>query len=202
MWIRSSGGYQVAGLVASAVTLLLAPRFMPVSYSWVAHTTSESAAQGVPGAWLARVGLTAFGATVVSIAVAVRTRWGSWAVGLHALFGLLLVAAAVFSARSWDETLPYSSLEDLVHSVAATLMGFAFAIGVTVVALGRWRQRARWGAVDLLAVTASVGLPLGMAAAPAVAGALQRAMFAIAYLWYGLEAVAPPHRAPGDAAVP
>ncbi len=55
---RPAIGAILGFLVASATSLALAPTLMPESYSWVSHTTSESAAQGV-GAWLARlVGLT------------------------------------------------------------------------------------------------------------------------------------------------
>ena len=39
------------------------------------------------------------------------------------------------------------------------------------------------------AVTASVVLPLAMASGIGLTGALQRMLFLVAYLWYGLEAV-------------
>jgi TRAP-type C4-dicarboxylate transport system permease small subunit len=65
---RPGGGPAIAGLVASALALALAPLLLPTSYSWVAHTTSESAAQGVPGSWLARVGFLVFGAAVLATA--------------------------------------------------------------------------------------------------------------------------------------
>jgi hypothetical protein len=47
---------------------------------------------------------------------------------------------------------------------------------------------AGWWLLDAVVVTASVVLPLGMAAWPEIDGLLQRAMFAIAYLRYGAEA--------------
>ncbi len=49
----------IALLVVSAVALAVAPVLMPAGYDWVAHTTSESAAQGVAGAWVARLGFVA-----------------------------------------------------------------------------------------------------------------------------------------------
>jgi hypothetical protein len=199
MRIEHGGRLAVAGLAASALMLGLAPLLMPASYSWVAHTTSESAAQGVPGAWLARGGFLSFGASVVTIAYAARGRWGPWAVGLHATFGLLLVAAGTFSARPWDGQVPFSELEDLLHSVAATAMGFAFAVGVTVVALERWRRDGGWRVLDLAAVTASVALPLAMAGATGLTGVFQRAMFLVAYGWYGREAVRSGREAHGGA---
>jgi hypothetical protein len=53
-------------LTVSALALAVAPMLMPESYSWVVHTTSESAAQGVNGAWLARLGFVAFGFAVLA----------------------------------------------------------------------------------------------------------------------------------------
>jgi hypothetical protein len=193
------GGLAAAGLAASALMLGLAPLLLPASYSWVVHTTSESAAQGVSGAWLARGGFLSFGVTVVMIAYVARGRWGRWAVGLHTTFGLLMVAAGIFSARPWDGQVPFSELEDLLHSVAATVMGFAFAVGVTVVALERWRRGSGWQVMDLAAVTASVALPLAMAGATGLTGVFQRAMFLVAYVWYGREAVRSGREAHGGA---
>ena len=130
----------------------------------------------------------AFGLTVVMVAFIAQGRWGRWAVGLHTTFGVLMMAAGVFSARSWDEQMTFSQLEDLLHSVAATGMGFAFAGGVALVALQRWKGYEGWRVIDIVAVTASVALPLAMLGAPGLTGVFQRAMFLVAYLWYGLEA--------------
>jgi hypothetical protein len=178
----------VAGLVASATALALAPALLPDSYSWVVPTTNEPAAQGVPGGWLARVGFLLFGGAVLAATSLARDRWDRPATALHAAFGLLLVAAATFSVRPWDPQLPFSATEDLLHSIAATAMGFAFALGVAAVARVRWRRTGSWRPFDLVAVGASVVFPLGMAAVPGGAGALQRAMFVVAYVWYGIEA--------------
>jgi hypothetical protein len=175
-------------LAASAVTVAAAPLLMPESYSWVAHTTSESAAQGVTGAWLARLGFASFGIGVAALSVLARARWGSLATSMHVAFGILMVAAAAFSARSWDPAVAFDPTEDVLHSAAATGMGFAFAFGVAAAA---WRARSidgRLRMLDVVAVAASVVLPLGMMAMGELAGLLQRLMFAIAYGWYGVEA--------------
>jgi TRAP-type C4-dicarboxylate transport system permease small subunit len=75
--------------LVAILSLALAPLLMPAGYDWVRHTTSESAAQGLDGAWLARLGFVAFGLAV------------------------LMVATAAFSTRPWDPELPYSRVEDL-----------------------------------------------------------------------------------------
>jgi hypothetical protein len=179
----------LAGLVGSTVALGIAPALMPDSYSWVEHTTSQSAAQGVEGAWLARLGFLLFGLTVLWLARTARRRWGVMGVTLHGAFGIAIVATATFSTRSWVAGAAFDPVEDLLHSIAATGMGFAFAIGIANVAVRRPSgSMLAWG-FDVLAIAASVLLPLGMMAFTGHAGALQRLMFLIAYVWYGVEAV-------------
>lgn len=173
-------------LILSALALLLAPLNLPASYSWLRHTTSESAAQGVVGAWLARLGFLIFGLTVLWLAGRFLDNWPRPVRWLHGAFGLFMVGTAVFSSRPWLPNLPYDPVEDALHSFTATAMGFAFAIGV---GLRLWhRQNGRWGRVlDVAAVAASVAIPLAMSALPNWDGLLQRGMFATAYLWYGYE---------------
>jgi hypothetical protein len=178
----------LAGLCGSAAAVATAPVLMPASYSWLSNTTSESAAQGISGAWLARLGFLSFGLSVMALAF-VRTRqWGRWSTALHYAFGTFMAAAAAFSTRPWNGT-SYDRTEDALHSVAATAMGFAFAAGVVAAAVHRGR-RARIGGLvlDVVAVAASVVVPLAMSAWPAADGALQRFMFAVAYVWYATAA--------------
>jgi putative copper export protein len=188
--LRTTGPAVVlTGLAASAVALATAPALMPPGYSWVSHTTSESAAQGVQGAWLARIGFVLLGLSVVLLAMIRRQRWGPWATALHASFGALLIAVAAFSHRPWMAGEDFDRVEDILHSIAATAMGFAFVGGVVVTALMRSRGDAWPRAFDIMAVAASVAIPLGMAARPDIEGVLQRLMFVVAYAWYAAEAV-------------
>jgi hypothetical protein len=180
----------VVALGASLTALAAAPLLLASSYSWVAHTTSEAAGQGVDGAWLARVGFVAFAGGVVAVTALRARAWGRLGSSAHLVFAGCLVVVALAAARSWEPSAADDLTEDLVHSVAATVMGFAFAIGVGAVG---WR-RARIVPGDLVAVTASVVLPLGMLALPTAAGLFQRVMFLCAYGWYLAEASSWPAR--------
>lgn len=172
----------------SAVSLAVAPLLMPDGYSWISNTTSESAAQGIDGAWLARLGFLLFGFAVLG-SVALSGWWGLGARWAHAGFAVCMIGAAAFSTRYPDSSVPYVEVEDLLHSVVATVMGFLFAAGVAVVAF-RWiRAERRARLVDVVALIASVAIPLAMAAWPDGAGLLQRVMFAVAYAWYVLTTV-------------
>jgi hypothetical protein len=177
----------VVMFVGSAVALGVAPVAMPESYSWVQHTTSESAAQGVPGAWIARLGFLLFGLGVLWQSSQAGPMWRRPATALHVGFGVCMTAVAAFSARPWYPAAIFDRTEDLLHSAFATAMGFAFAFGVLAVAGGRRRGR-RSRPLDVVAVVAAVALPLAMTAWGSGAGVFQRTMFVIAYLWYGHEA--------------
>jgi hypothetical protein len=166
----------------------MAPALLPGNYSWVEHTTSEAAAQGVEGAWLARLGFLLFGFAVLLLA-ATLLRGASWlSRALITAFGVMMIAAAAFSHRSWQNEVPFDAFEDGLHSVAATALGFAFAFAVLARSFGRPRTQLgrRW--LDAAAVISSVAIPIAMTAMPAIDGLLQRAMFLAAYVWFGVEA--------------
>lgn len=175
-------------LIISALALLLAPLNMPASYSWLQHTTSESAAQGVRGAWLARLGFLTFGLTVLWMSGSLMAGWPRLTRWLLGVFGLMMVATAVFSTRPWLPNLPFDPIEDALHSFTASAMGFAFAAGIGVRLWQRYQKGQRAGRIlDVVAIAASFLIPLSMMALPNWDGLLQRIMFATAYIWYARE---------------
>jgi hypothetical membrane protein len=186
---RPSAELAILGLLLTSFLLLaLAPLVLDDSYSWLEHTTSQAGAQRVRGAWMARSGFLLLGLAVLWLAHRRAGRWRQPSTALHAVFGACLAGVAAFSLRSWDDTVPFDRTEDLLHSVAATAMGFAFAFGIAS-ARWTWGRRPQLRTFDVLAIGASVVLPLAMVALGEYAGAFQRAMFAIAYVWYATEVV-------------
>ncbi len=67
---RGDAWVVVACLAASVIALGVAPAVVGDGYSVVEHTTSESAAQRLDGAWAGRLGFLAFGFGVFWLAVA------------------------------------------------------------------------------------------------------------------------------------
>jgi hypothetical protein len=175
-------------LLLSAAALLTAPWLMPPGYSWLTHTTSESAAQALEGAWLARLGFILFGLAVVWLASFKVPVWARTAVWFHLAFGVCMVGTAAFSHAPWLEGIPFDPVEDFLHSLTATVMGFAFAFGVVVRFLQREKRDRVGRLLDVTAVAAATILPILMATQPEIIGLLQRTMFSIAYIWYGREA--------------
>ena len=194
-------------LACSAVAIFATPLAMPSDYRWLAHTTSEAAGQGVVGAWLPRAGFLLFGVGVALLAGARRTTWARAVWALHLVFAYCMLAAAAFASKAWGEAPVYGRVEDFLHSAAATIMGFAFTLGVLLRLLQRRVQadessgRVSLAAslVDVAAIAVATLCSLGMAALPDQRGLLQRAIFAGGYLWYAREAwtigAAPQHDA-------
>lgn len=185
---RRTATSALVALAAATLCLGVAPLAMPQDYSWVSRSISESAAQGIDGAWVARTGFLLMGVGSLLTALSSRDRWRVPGSVLLGLYGMLMMGAAAFSTRSWRPDMGYDALESTLHSTVATAIGFCYALGVLAVVLSDrtmpWGQRA----LGVVAVTSSVALPLGMLAAPAIAGVLQRTMFAIALLWLAVEA--------------
>jgi hypothetical protein len=184
---RSRQAGILALLALSATCLALAPLALPPSYSWILHTTSEAAAQRVAGAWVTRSGFLLFGFAVLWLTSFAGRRWGRWGALLLGTFGVMMLMTAAFSHRPWVPDAPFDHFEDLLHSVTATSMGFAFAAGVVAVGVGRSDASRLDRSGDTLAVIASVVIPMAMSQGTALTGALQRLMFLVAYIWYARE---------------
>ncbi len=106
----------------------------------------------------------------------------------HTAFGSLMICAAVFSSRPWQDGARYHEIEDLLHSVAASTMGVAFGLGVVATTVARRPEGV--GILGPVSAAASVAIPVAMTVWDDAAGLLQRTMFAIAYAWYATETVA------------
>jgi len=179
----------VALLVVSAVTVVMAARAMPEGYSWRAHSISESAAQGLRSAWIARLGFLCFGFAVAALALTARGQWGRAAFGMHLAFAVCMFGTATFSHRPWFNDVPFDPFEDFLHSVTATAMGFAFSLGVLARFFARGPGDAGRQVLDVVALALAAAMPFLAEAGPSYAGLVQRVMFATGYLWYGAEAM-------------
>jgi len=179
----------VVGLLAGSLLLLaVAPAFIPDSYNWVAQTTSEAAGQGVANAWIARTGFLFLGAGVILLAGLAGRRWGVAGRIVFRLYGVGMLATAVYSNKPWED-IPYVEFEDVLHSWASGVVGVSFICGVLVVMLRRpLADRAR-RALDWGAIGVAVGGSVLVFSVPDLSGAAQRAMFLVAYAWFAGEAL-------------
>jgi hypothetical protein len=177
----------LALLILSALSIGTAPLIMPLGYSWLALSVSESAAQGLNGAWLARLGFILYGLAVIRISISLRTIWPRGSYWAHIVFGLCMLWTAAFSHKPWLPNVPSDAMEDFLHSVTATGMGLAFTVGVAIRLLQRRQYHIPGIAIDTLALNAAIVVPMAMPNAESLTGILQRSMFAVGYIWYGRE---------------
>lgn len=178
-------------LLASASLIALAPLAMPTGYSWLSNSISESAAQGLRDAWIARLGFLLFGMAVLWLALSRKTIWARGTYWMQLVFAMCMLGTAAFSHQPWLAGVPSDPFEDLLHSITATGMGFAFTFGVVVRFMQRSRHELFARLIDIVAIVAATLLsPVGVML-PSVAGLLQRVMFVVAYFWFAYEALNP-----------
>ncbi len=151
---------------------------MPDSYSWVEHGTSESGAQGIDGAWVARAGFILFGLSVLWLLRLRSSAWGPIASLVHLGFGVSMFGVAAFSTKPWEDGAVYVESEDWLHSLFAGIIGFV--AGVVTLIIVRRNRGLRASIPDWIAVAITGTLPLAMDSD--IWGALQRIMFLTAGL--------------------
>ncbi len=176
-------------LLASAFCVIAGTMAMPDGYIWLKHSISESAAQGMEAAWIARFSFLLYGCAVLWLAVFLRSVWARSVYWMHMVFALSMIGTAAFSHKPWIEGVPFDAFEDFLHSLTATGMGFAFSFGVLFRFLQRKRGEQLNKLFDIAALAvATVSTPMGIML-PSIPGLIQRIMFAVAYLWYAHEAL-------------
>lgn len=170
----------VVGCTGFCATVLLTPFLSDPSYDWQRHTLSQLGGQGMPGAAVMNLGFALLG---ISVTAATVLSWGRAPLTEYALlvFGLGFVGAALCSTGHIDPSAPLSQRQDMLHSVFAMLIGFAFAAATLSRLIGPQGALSDW--ISWLGLIASVALPLAMANMPEQQGLLQRIMFAISLIW-------------------
>ena len=176
-------------LLASAFCVIAGTMAMPDGYVWLKHSISESAAQGMEAAWVARFSFLLYGCAVLWLVVSLRSVWARSVYWMHMVFALSMIGTAAFSHKPWIEGVPFDAFEDFLHSLTATGMGFAFSFGVLFRFLQRKGGERLNKLFDIAALAvATISTPMGIML-PSIPGLIQRIMFAVAYLWYVREAL-------------
>jgi sulfite exporter TauE/SafE len=179
----------VSLLVVSGTFVLVATAAMPEPYSWRTHSISESAAQGLLNAWIARFSFLCFGGAVLVLSILQREVWARSTYWMHLAFAVAMLSTAAFSHKPWIADVPVDEFEDFLHSVAASGMGFAFCFGVIARFLQRGRNELVARTLDVIAVVVATTMSPLAAWLPNNGGFIQRVMFAVAYVWYANEAL-------------
>lgn len=186
---RSLSLVAIIVLATSGLLFLLAPLAMPFDYSWVSNSISESGAQQLTGAWITRLGFLSFGLGVILTALVNWSTWKSAGAWLLSGFGFLMLTVAAFSTKQWDLSVSFNELENTLHSVSASVMGFFYGIGVLLVILAEKNASLVVKLLGWAAVITSISMPILAGVVPGFGGVFQRLMFAIAIAWFIVQVV-------------
>ena len=166
------------GILAVLATLLAGPWLSLPGYSWLSDDLGTLGAQGMPNAWVRNGGFMVFGTGIAVAAWLTRARHLVISMAL-ALYGRGIVGAGAFSAFPAEPMLPRDAWEDQIHRTFAAQAGICFAIA----AFARLNASAGADLLSWIGLIAAVALPIAMLAASDWAGALQRRMFGISFVW-------------------
>ena len=174
-----------SGFLPAAYALMLAamfvlPFFCVDEYSILKNTTSHLGAQGAPYAWVMNAVFALLG--TAAIADGWRRLNGFWLNRISlALFGVSLCLTAVFQHAPIVDGVPFSKVEDGLHSTFASIVGYSFTFFAVSAAFIEPTRRRRIVAAGA-AVTATL-LSLLIFNTPGLAGIWQRTMFMAAFAW-------------------
>jgi hypothetical membrane protein len=168
------------GIVAFTLAAMIGPFVSHPGYSSVRHSLSELAGQDMPNAWIMRGGFVAFGVAVLFASLA-RFQSNAAVFGALSLFGAAMLAAAHWSHLPISPLTGGSQGEDQLHSMAAMVMGTAFAAACGFRLWTRRKHGVDWIGVGGLLV--STIIPAIMVLIPDIAGAVQRMMFLASFVW-------------------
>jgi hypothetical protein len=176
------------GIAVIVIAIVLGPFFSPPEFSWVKHSTSEQAGQGMPGAGIMRVGFFAYGSgTIVASLLDWRDR--PWVRAALVMFGAGLIGTGLWSNASILPDVLSDMNEDRLHSIASGVVGTAFAAACAARLFAPDGDRRDW--LSWLGLIAAVAIPLVMVELPEFRGLLQRIMFALSFVFVAREFALP-----------
>src|SRR5690606_608427 len=97
------------------------------TYSIIKNTTSHLGAQSSPNAWIMNISFILVGITCILEAWLHLRRFLFHKI-LLSIFGLSLMLTGIFRHAPIIEGVIFNSIEDKLHSIFATVVGFSFAI--------------------------------------------------------------------------
>ncbi len=150
------------------------------TYSIIKNTTSHLGAQRAPNAWIMNAAFILTGISCVTEAWLHLGRFWLHKI-LLSIFGLGLVLTGIFHHAPIIEGIVFNSLEDKLHSVFATVVGFSFTFYAISSAFIEKAARHRF--IDISVGFITTFLSLLMMYAADYAGIWQRAIFIVSFTW-------------------
>jgi len=160
--------------------MFILPFYSADSYSIIKNTTSHLGAQNTPNAWIMNMAFVLVGTFCVLEAwLHLREFW--FPKILLSIFGLGLVFTGMFQHAPIIEGVIFNSLEDKLHSIFSTIVGFSFT--VLAISSAFIEKAAKQRIIDIAVGFTATALSILMFYYPDYSGIWQRAIFIISFTW-------------------
>lgn len=172
--------YIVPVYVLLLLVMFILPFYSAEGYSISKNTTSHLGAQNTPNAWIMNITFGLLGlACIIEAWLHLKKLWFQKI--LLSIFGLALILTAIFHHAPIVEGIPYSELDDNLHSVFASTVGFSFTVFAFSIAFIEKRKIEKISAITVGLI--APGLSLLIFYVADYSGLWQRLIFIITFAW-------------------
>ncbi len=162
------------------LVMFILPFFSDDAYSIIKNTTSHLGAQNSPNAWIMNITFILVGMScIIEAFLRLKRLWFQRIV--LCIFGLSFAFTGIFRHAPIIEGIPFDLMEDKLHSVFASIVGFSFTIFAISTAFIEKKTMLRALAV-IAGVTATI-LSIMMSFLPPYSGIWQRMILVVSFCW-------------------
>jgi hypothetical membrane protein len=168
------------------LVIILAHFFAVHGYDWTENTISELASQGHDYKWIMQVGFIGFGTflTVGLIGKSKKQNHFFYPDIDVMVYGLSILMTGFFCAAPINQSISYSIKEAQIHSLFATLAGFALVLGILGYIILSPNKRT-FHFIFLILIT-GISLLFGLSESgmiPIGKGIIQRSLYLVSFIW-------------------
>ena len=169
-------------ILSIVLVILIAHIYVPEPYNWMHNTISELASQGYRNKWIMQLGFIGFGILLSVGAITNFRQEGKYRLRHLPLviYALGILMAGIFCTRPFVDGIPYSEVEARLHSIFASIAGFALSAAMLMYFLTDHSRRRILHAISLLLVL-SLSISFGLASS--YAGIVQRILYLVGFIW-------------------
>lgn len=162
------------------LVMFILPFYSAEGYLISKNTTSHLGAQNTPNSWIMNITFSLLGlACIVEAWFHLKKLWFQKI--LLSIFGLALILTAIFQHAPIVEGVPFGELEDNLHSVFASIIGFSFTVFAFSIAFIEKRKINKIFAISVGLI--APGLSLLIFYVADYSGLWQRLIFIITFAW-------------------
>ena len=174
--------FVILSVVFIVLVILIAHIIVPDPYNWMHNTISELASQGYVYKWVMQIGFIGFGVLLSIGAISNFRQEGKYRFRQFPLIiyasGILM--AGIFCTRPFVDGITYSEVEARLHSIFASIAGFALSAAMLMYFLTDHSRRRILHAISLVLV---LGFSISFGLASSYAGIVQRILYLVGFSW-------------------